>query len=108
MPVTAKAALRALQEIPGVGPSIAADLYALGIRAPSDLVGRDPDDLYERSCRHQGVRVDRCLLYVYRCAVHYATHLPRDPQRCKWWNWKDGGKFSPRPVSPRGERVSAR
>ena len=52
------------------------DLYALGVRRPEDLVGRDPDDLYERSCKRQGVRVDRCLLYVYRCAVNYATHRP--------------------------------
>jgi hypothetical protein len=92
MPATDKpAALRALQELPGVGPSIADDLYALGIRKPDDLVGRDPDALYEKSCKLQGVRIDRCLLYVYRCAVNYATNPPRDPELCKWWNWKDGG-----------------
>jgi hypothetical protein len=87
-------ALRALQELPGVGPSIAADLYALGLREPAALVGHDPEDLYDRSCKLQGLRIDRCLLYVYRCAVHYATHRPRDPERCKWWNWKDGGKYT--------------
>ncbi len=102
---TAKAAaLRALQELPGVGPSIAADLYALGLRHPDDLVGRDPEDLYERSCKLQGVRIDRCLLYVYRCAVHYAAHRPRDPERCKWWNWKDGGKFAFPPLPALRER----
>jgi hypothetical protein len=104
MPATAKtAALRALQELPGVGPSIAGDLYALGIRRPDDLVGRDPLDLYERSCKIQGVRIDRCLLYVYRCVVDYATHRPRDPERCKWWNWKDGGRYFVSPL-PAGER----
>ena len=54
MPATATAktaALRALQELPGVGPSIAGDLYALGLRAPADLVGRSPDDLYEKICQ---------------------------------------------------------
>jgi hypothetical protein len=99
---TKTAALRALQELPGVGPSIAGDLYALGIREPADLVGHDPLDLYERSCKVQGVRIDRCLLYVYRCAVHYATHRPRDPEQCKWWNWKDGGKYSPLLSGERG------
>jgi Pathogenicity locus len=90
------AALCALQEIPGVGPSIAADLYALGLREVDDLVGRDPEAMYERSCELQGVRIDRCLLYVYRCAVNYATHRPTDPQAKLWWNWKDGGRFARR------------
>ncbi|MCH8149871.1 MAG: hypothetical protein IH987_18135 [Planctomycetes bacterium] len=31
-----------LQEIPGVGPSISADLRALGIERVADLVGREP------------------------------------------------------------------
>lgn len=84
-------ALKALQELPGVGPSIARDLYNLGMRQPQDLIGHDPNDLFERSCRLQRVTIDRCLLYVYRCAVNYATHRPADPELAKWWNWKDGG-----------------
>src|SRR5207248_11618027 len=92
MPATAKsAALRALQELPGVGPSIASDLYALGIHVPDDLIGRDPETLYEQLCELQGQHVDRCVLYVFRCVVNYATRRPRDPELCKWWNWKDGG-----------------
>ncbi|NMB56563.1 pathogenicity locus, partial [Candidatus Beckwithbacteria bacterium] len=31
---------------------------------------------------------DRCLLYVFRCAVYYAKG-GRDPEKLKWWNWKD-------------------
>ena len=105
MPATAKAqALHALQELPGVGPSIAGDLYALGARTPDDLAGRDPDDLYERLCKLQGTRVDRCMLYVFRCAVHYATHRPRDPELSKWWNWKDGGPALRRAATTRGSR----
>ena len=93
MPATAKAAaLRALQELPGVGPSIADDLYDLGLRQPDDLVGRDPEALYERCCKLRKARIDRCLLYVFRCAVHVATFAPRDPMLRQWWNWKDGGK----------------
>jgi hypothetical protein len=97
MPATDKAAtLRDLQQLPGVGPRVAGDLYALGIRAPEDLVGRDPDALYEHLCELQGTRVDRCMLYVFRCAVNYATRRPRDPELCKWWNWKDGGRATRR------------
>ena len=83
------AALRVLQTLPGVGPSIATDLLDLGFRRPEDLRGSDPEDLYERSCALQGGRIDRCLLYVYRCAVYAAEHPKADAERRKWWNWKD-------------------
>ncbi|MFA6448913.1 MAG: helix-hairpin-helix domain-containing protein [bacterium] len=82
-------ALKELQVIPGVGKSIAADLYALGIRKVSDLKGMDPEAMYEKSNRLAGVRQDRCLLYVFRGAVYFATEERRDPELLKWWNWKD-------------------
>mgnify|MGYP000867892397 CR=1 FL=1 len=81
--------LKELQVIPGIGPSIAQDLIDIGIRSIKDLNGKDPKRLYERSCSHQGVLIDRCLLYVYRCAVYYASHTKYDPELLKWWNWKD-------------------
>ena len=45
----------------------------------------------EQECVRQGVKVDRCVLYVYRCAVYYANTSPdeRKPELLKWWNWKD-------------------
>jgi len=33
--------------------------------------------------------VDRCMLYVLRCAVYYASTLDPDPRLLQWWNWKD-------------------
>jgi len=38
-------AIKALQVIPGVGPSIARDLHQLGICRVTDLTGRDPEEL---------------------------------------------------------------
>lgn len=78
-----------LTSIPGVGRSIAGDLYGLGIRAVKDLKGKDPERLYERICDQQGQRMDPCLLYVFRCAVYYATTKKPRPELLKWWNWKD-------------------
>ena len=78
-----------LQEIPGVGPSISADLKSLGIERVGDLTGADPQALYERLCVQHGGPIDRCVLYVFRCAVYYATAERRDPKLLKWWNWKD-------------------
>lgn len=83
------AALRALQALPGVGPSIALDLLELGFRCPEDLCGSDPEALYTRLCELRGQHQDRCLLYVFRCAVHVAEHPGTDADKRKWWNWKD-------------------
>lgn len=78
-----------LQAIPGVGPSIAADLRALGMKDPTDLRGRDPEVLYARSNRLRGVVQDRCLLYVFRCAVYFASMSRHQPELLKWWSWSD-------------------
>jgi Pathogenicity locus len=80
-----------LQSIPGVGPAIAADLRRLGVKRTADLAGRDPQELFERLEDQAGRHVDRCVLYVFRAAVHYAGGAHGDPELMKWWNWKDGG-----------------
>lgn len=78
-----------LTRIPGVGPAMAADLYALGFRCVADLASADPEALYERLCRLSGAHQDRCVLYVFRCAVYFASHTEHSPELLKWWNWKD-------------------
>ncbi len=91
MPISSehKAALRELQRIPGVGPSIAQDLYDQGYRLVAELKGEDPLVMYQRQCQLQGCHVDRCWLYVARCAVYFAETAKPDPAKLKWWNWKD-------------------
>lgn len=79
----------ALEEIPGVGPSIAQDLRHLGFEEPSDLEGADPEAMYDDLCGLRGEYLDRCVLYVFRCAVYYASKSEHDPELLKWWNWKD-------------------
>ena len=78
-----------LEEIPGVGPSIANDLHQIGITRVAQLKNADPQKLFERANRDQGVVMDRCLLYVFRCAVYYASNVRHKPEKLKWWNWKD-------------------
>ncbi len=78
-----------LFEIPGVGPKTAEDLNLLGISRVDDLNGKDPEELYARLCSVRGQQLDRCVLYVFRCAVYYATEETHDPDKLKWWNWKD-------------------
>ena len=77
-----------LQTIPGIGPSMAQDLRDLGIFSVTTLVGQDPELMYKRLCQMHGMHIDRCVLYVFRCAVYFATEKEPDPELLKWWNWK--------------------
>ena len=81
--------LKELQIIPGVGKSIAEDLWNLGIRSVSDLKRKNPETMYVQSCKLAGTKIDRCLLYVYRCAVCFANEKRLDKELLKWWNWTD-------------------
>ena len=91
MEITQKDAIRDLSTIPGVGKSLATDLWNINIRSVAALRGRDPEELYGQSNAFAGTIQDRCVLYVFRCAVYFAE-TPRElqePEKLKWWNWKD-------------------
>ena len=89
-------AIRDLKRIPGVGPSIARDLVDLGVRSVAELRNADPERLYDALCRQRGMHIDRCVLYVFRCAVYFATEPTHDPDLLKWWNWKDSDGRRPK------------
>ena len=78
-----------LETIPGVGPSIAEDLRDLGFKHVKDLAGDDPERMYRNLCTSRGMEMDRCVLYVFRCATYYASRRRHNPELLKWWNWKD-------------------
>ena len=88
-PTAPQSVVKELSRIPGVGPSIAADLFSLGVQEIAELRGANPDSLYADLCARVGQHVDRCVLYVFRCAVYYASESRHDPEKLKWWNWKD-------------------
>ena len=83
------AAVRELRTIPGVGEATSGDLIRLGVRSIDELAKRDPRELYEDLCDIQQMRLDPCVLYVFRCAVYYASTDEPEPELTKWWNWKD-------------------
>ena len=82
-------ALSEFKKIPCVGVKIAEDLWQLGIRRTADLKNKNPELLYEQLCFQSGYKVDRCMLYVLRTAVYYTSNIRHDPEKLKWWNWKD-------------------
>ena len=60
----------------------------------------DPQALYDRLCEQAGTHVDRCMLYVFRCAVYYASEFPRDPRLLlQGLAWPSGRRSSRTPSS---------
>jgi len=79
-----------LTEIPGIGKKMAQHIINAGYPNIEALKGQSPEEIYMKDCLFKGFQEDRCALYCYRLAVHYADNggsLPSDKQN--WWDWKD-------------------
>ena len=72
-----------LEDIPNVGPSIAADLRQLGISSPDELRGSDPYALYDALGRITGRQHDPCVLDTFISAVRFMQGEPKKP----WWKY---------------------
>ena len=81
--------LKKLQTIPSVGPKLAKKFLDIGIKDVASLKGKDPEKLYLKICAEEGHLVDRCVLYVCRLAVYFAESKNPNPEKLKWWSWKD-------------------
>jgi hypothetical protein len=75
--------MAALEDLPNVGPAIAADFVRLGIRTPRELAGRDPYALYDELNRVTGTRHDPCVLDTFISAVRFMDGAPAHP----WWKY---------------------
>jgi uncharacterized protein YbbK (DUF523 family) len=78
-----------LRRLDGVGERMASDLWDLGVTSVRDLQGKDPEELYHKIMKLRGGHIDRCVLYVYRCAVYQAETKDPAEELTKWWNWSD-------------------
>jgi hypothetical protein len=72
-----------LEQLPNIGPSLAADLRAIGIVRPSDLRGQDAFALYRKLCTVTGQRQDPCVLDTFMAAVDFMQGAPAAP----WWHY---------------------
>jgi hypothetical protein len=70
-----------LEQLPNIGPSLAADLRDVGINHPQDLPSRDAFELYTRLCTLRGKRQDPCVLDTFMAAVDFMRGAA--PQH--WW-----------------------
>ena len=87
-----------LEDIPNVGPAVAADLRQLGITSPGELPGRDPYALYDELCHITGQRHDPCLLDTFIAAARYMEGGPKKP----WWAYTAERK---RELAARGKAI---
>ncbi len=72
-----------LEQLPNIGPSLAADLRDVGIAHPQDLAGKDAYALYRQLCQLRGARQDPCVLDTFMAAVDFMHGAP--PQ--SWWSY---------------------
>ncbi|HEY3421299.1 MAG TPA: helix-hairpin-helix domain-containing protein [Methanomassiliicoccales archaeon] len=62
-----------LRMLPGVGENAAEALYRLGIRSKEDLIGKDPERMYEELRSMKGSYAEPCMLNSLKIAVKTAS-----------------------------------
>jgi hypothetical protein len=74
---------RTLEQLPNIGPTLAANLRLIGIHEPADLRGKDAYVLYRRLCAATGQRQDPCVLDTFMAATDFMRGAPAAP----WWTY---------------------
>ncbi|HEX7438915.1 MAG TPA: helix-hairpin-helix domain-containing protein [Caldimonas sp.] len=74
---------KTLEQLPNIGPALAADLRLIGIREPRDLRGKDAFVLYQKLCAATGQRQDPCVLDTFMAASDFMGGAPAAP----WWKY---------------------
>jgi hypothetical protein len=77
-----------LVDLPNIGSAIANYLQLIGINHPSELIGKDPFNLYKDLCTISGQSYDPCVIDVIMSAVHFMEG--GDP--LPWWSFTDERK----------------
>jgi hypothetical protein len=80
--------IRRFQDIPNVGPVIAKELVALGLKEPAELIGKDPYQLYRDVCAVTREKKDPCVIDILISAVRYMEGGPIK----KWWEFTEERK----------------
>ncbi|MDE1947755.1 MAG: helix-hairpin-helix domain-containing protein [Burkholderiales bacterium] len=72
-----------LEQLPNIGPTIAADLRRIGVAHPRELVERDAFSLYRALCEASGRRQDPCVLDTFLAAADFMRGAEPRP----WWTY---------------------
>ena len=73
--------LSTLTDLPNIGKAGAEDLRLLGIRFPSQLIGKCPFEMYEALCRKTASRHDPCVIDVFMSVTRFVAGEEPQP----WW-----------------------
>jgi hypothetical protein len=85
-----------LEQLPNVGPALAADLRLLGIAHPRELAAQDPLGLYRALCDATGRRQDPCVLDSFLAVVDFMRGAEPRP----WWAYTARRKTLLGPMRP--------
>lgn len=77
-----------LEDLPNIGPSIAADLRGIGISTPAQLHRRTPLAVYRALAPAMQHRHDPCVLYTLMAARHFLDTGEPLP----WWRFTEAGR----------------
>jgi hypothetical protein len=83
-----RAQVKALTDLPNVGPAIAADLRLLGFDTPGQIGGESPFQMYRRLCAKTGTRQDPCVIDVFMSITSFLDGEPPRP----WWEFTEARK----------------
>ncbi len=72
-----------LEQLPNIGPSLAADLRLLGVAHPTELATQDAFALYQALCAKTGKRQDPCVLDTFMAATDFMRGAHPQP----WWTY---------------------
>lgn len=72
-----------LEQLPNIGPTLAADLRRVGVVHPSELTDRDAFALYRALCELTGKRQDPCVLDTFLAATDFMRGAEPKP----WWTY---------------------
>ena len=74
---------QALEQLPNIGPALAADLRLLGIQHPRQLAQADALQLYRQLGHSTGKRQDPCVLDAFMAAIDFMRGADARP----WWEY---------------------
>ena len=75
--------VRALTDLPNIGPAAARDYALLGYTEPAQPRGVDPLQLYHALCVATGTRHDPCVLDVFMSVADFLDGAAPAP----WWHY---------------------
>ncbi len=75
--------IKVLSDLPNIGKAMVKDLLIIGVKEPSQLIGKSPYNMYEELCMKTGHKHDQCIIDVFLSITHF---MEGDDPR-PWWKY---------------------